>query len=80
VSLGALREVLDAGVMRIGTVTDGGFLRWDGTIDEWIRRVERDWKRLGRLPEMGELFWLEGTSDDGEVPDAAPGAGMPGEP
>lgn len=64
VSLDALQEVLDTGVMRIGTVTDGGFLRWDGTVDEWVRRVKEDWKRLDRLPEMGELFWLERTSDD----------------
>lgn len=60
-----VRDVLEDGLMRIGTVTDGGFLEWDETPAEAAARVEREWAALGRSPEMGELFWLMNTPQGG---------------
>jgi len=73
VSTEVLGDVLRAGEMRIGTVTEEGFQPWEGTVEEWLQRVERQWDALGRLPEMGELFWLARIVDGTASADVRPG-------
>jgi hypothetical protein len=40
--VGAVVELVDAGLVEIGTVTGEGFTIWDGQPHEWIARLGRD--------------------------------------
>ncbi|MFN7148152.1 MAG: hypothetical protein ACK4V6_01595 [Microthrixaceae bacterium] len=63
VSLGLIERALRDELMRIGDVTDGGFLPWEASPDQALRRVEASWRGLGRLPDLGEVCWLENTEE-----------------
>jgi hypothetical protein len=57
-TLAVLTEVLEEDLFEIGFVTEQGFKPWGtGTVDA-IRRVQSEWKALGRDPGLGDLFWL----------------------
>ncbi len=53
--------VVDQGLMKIGDVTGGGFFEWDLSPDEAVEKVEREWRALGRLPDLGDVCWLANT-------------------
>ena len=57
-----INEVVTAGLMQIGDVTDGGFFEWDLPTGEVVERVAREWRALGRLPDVGEICWLANTT------------------
>ncbi|NNF56466.1 MAG: hypothetical protein HKN03_18725 [Acidimicrobiales bacterium] len=63
ISLEIVRAALERGLMNIGDVTDGGFLGWDLTPDEALKRAGRDWELLGHSPDVGDLFWLQNTQE-----------------
>jgi hypothetical protein len=60
-SLDIINTVLQAGLMRAGDVTDGGFFAWDISPSDASGRIERAWEQLGRLPNLGEVCWLANT-------------------
>ena len=36
------------------------YKRWEGTADEQIARIDREWRELGRAPAFGEIAWFIG--------------------
>jgi hypothetical protein len=61
VAFAAMSDVLRSGLMQVGDVTDGGFFEWDVSPDDALERVIREWRGLGRSPELGEVCWLANT-------------------
>lgn len=62
VALDLIRTVLLGGLMEAGEVTDGGFIGWDVPVQVAASRIEHEWARLGRLPNLGEVCWLANTA------------------
>src|SRR5687768_4026826 len=58
VAIAIMKEVLTSGLMQIGDVTDGGFFEWDISREEAVERVSREWRALGRSPDLGDVCWL----------------------
>ncbi|WP_254563963.1 hypothetical protein [Oscillatoria sp. HE19RPO] len=59
----AIREVLETGLMQIGMFesVEGNNLEyqiWDFSIDSIINRIEKEWNELGRTPNIGDIAWL----------------------
>ena len=67
-SLHLIREVVQQNLMEIGDVTesDRGFRKWGLSKEEAMQRVEREWKALGRNPNLGEICWLCNTEKGNE--------------
>jgi hypothetical protein len=42
----------------IGDLKQGKFLPWSCTSSEAIARVDTEWRKLGRDPDIGEIAWL----------------------
>lgn len=62
-TISALRKLLDPGLIRAGFPTqDGqGFQAWECGPKEAISRIEFEWRRLGRMPIIGEVAWFVAT-------------------
>ena len=71
-SIAAVRELLLRGLMEIGgfvrlaspqgmNKSGWEWVKWNMTPLEAAERVEREWRALGRRPDLGELFWLKNT-------------------
>ena len=72
----AVSSHLRAGLVEIGDLDelpDGalGFVAWGVDPETAITRVEREWDELGRLPDLGQLFWLCNTAAGDAVARAA---------
>jgi len=62
-SIGIISNVLQEGLMVIGDVTGDGFKEWNMTSTEALDRIAREWKALGRSPNLGEICWLSNTRE-----------------
>lgn len=62
-SLEIIRKVIKDGLMEVGDVTAQGFHAWDLSADDALERIEREWKALGRNPNLGEICWLSNTEE-----------------
>jgi len=60
-SIALIRRVLENELMEIGEVGDGGFFEWGLPIDEAVERADRAWRDLDRVPNLGDVCWLENT-------------------
>jgi len=62
-SLRLIRELLQQGMMEIGDLSEEAphFRKWNLPMEEALERVEREWKALGRLPDLGDICWLQNT-------------------
>jgi len=69
----AVRLLLQRGLMEIGDIVsvrcpqarEGHILdvaSWGLSPPEAAARVDREWRALGRRPNLGELFWLRNTA------------------
>jgi hypothetical protein len=58
--LDILYGLLKEGQIQAGFPThDGrGFEPWPSSPEETISRIEREWRQLGREPDIGEIVWL----------------------
>lgn len=58
-------ELMNAGYAIVGDVAkNGGRLcvrPWGLNTEETVKRIEDDWRGLGRPPNIGEVCWLELT-------------------
>jgi len=54
-SLQAIRETLDNGLVEVGDVTEVGFRPWGVTSDEACHRIEREWRRFPDGPRLGDM-------------------------
>lgn len=61
----AIGELVGSGYAIVGDVVkDEGLLcvqSWGLGVAETIKRVEDEWRALGRMPNLGEVCWLELT-------------------
>jgi hypothetical protein len=71
-TLRMVRELLETGNVVAGDYAPPGsglpawmIVSWDGTIDDILARVGREWDRLGREPNIGEIVTLQAKSEDG---------------
>lgn len=60
--LGALRELVNAGLISLGTVTASGFEKSEETDSVLFGRLEREWRALGRPSVPGEVCWVSLTA------------------
>ena len=60
-TLRVVRELLSVRVMRAGQLDDLGtrFAESPLDVDGVIAEIESQWNRLGRDPNLGELFWFD---------------------
>jgi len=62
---GVIGELVDSGYAIVGDVVrDEGLLcvqSWGLSVAGTIKRVEDEWRALGRMPNLGEVCWLELT-------------------
>ena len=76
-SLQVIREVLAQRLMEIGDAVGVGshptyvyaqveFQTWGLSCEAAMARVEREWKALGRNPNLGEICWLRSTKQGKE--------------
>ncbi|MFM6929013.1 MAG: hypothetical protein ACKOX6_11150 [Bdellovibrio sp.] len=54
--LNVISSLLSEGAMKAGFETSGGgFKAWKGSTSEVVKRIESDWVKLGRDPNLGEI-------------------------
>jgi hypothetical protein len=63
--LRALADLIDAGLVDVGIVTqDGSFEPWAGTSQEVIGRLTRDWPSDGQASDIwGFCAWTQNTTE-----------------
>ena len=60
-TLRALRPLLSKGLLWAVDLLPGGAYRpWAGTVDEQLARIDSEWARLGRAPDIGDIVWFIG--------------------
>lgn len=60
--IGRLRYLLRRGLVMAGDPQMGGpFKPWEGTPEEIIDRIEREWRDLGKDPMLGDITWFDST-------------------
>lgn len=66
-TLEILHDLLKAGLIQAGFPTpDGrGFDPWILSADETIKRINREWKELGREPSIADIVWFT-TTENGD--------------
>jgi hypothetical protein len=63
VALEVIGELLHRNLMKAGDVTPKGFSEWGMTAGDAMDRIARDWNKLGRSPDLGEVCWLSNTAE-----------------
>ncbi|CAN5220706.1 hypothetical protein BH11ACT5_BH11ACT5_17440 [soil metagenome] len=60
-----------AELFRRGLIVPGGlgpeFLQWRGNADQWLERIERDWRSLGRPASISDVAWFANTSEGNHI-------------
>jgi hypothetical protein len=65
-SLVVIRQILNSGWMTVGDLFESGFVPWTLTIPEALDRIEREWRALGREPNLWEICWFANTPSGNE--------------
>lgn len=58
-SLALVHEILSRPGVHFGQFVSGRFERWTLAPDEVVERIDQDWRRLGRPPDIGEIGWFD---------------------
>ena len=54
-----VREMCEANEVRVGELASPqDFRPWTASPEEAARRIDNEWRRLGRTPNIGEVAWL----------------------
>lgn len=63
--LDTILQMLAEGDIVVGYPSGGGrlFAPWTSEPAESIREIEREWLKLARDPDIGEIVWLAGVAD-----------------
>jgi hypothetical protein len=57
-----LTRLYSAGYIEAGNLTEeGAFLPWALAPSQALNKIQGEWDRLGRLPDIGEIAWLNLT-------------------
>ncbi|PTL82180.1 hypothetical protein [Vitiosangium sp. GDMCC 1.1324] len=60
-TLRALQPLLSQGLLRAVNLLPGGaYHPWEGSVDEQLARIDSEWARLGRAPDLGDIVWFIG--------------------
>lgn len=60
-TLRALRPLLSQGMLRaVNLIPGGAYQPWEGSVDEQLARINLEWVRLGRSPDIGDIVWFIG--------------------
>jgi len=62
VTMAVLRFMFDQQLIRPGGIMNG-FEVWAGTPDEWLARIESEWRRFGSALSISDVCWLELTDE-----------------
>jgi len=57
-TLGVVKKILESGNVFAGKFYDETFRGIDAPIDVVLSKIVRDWKELGRDPDIGEIIWF----------------------
>ena len=58
-ALEALAPLLQSGKLLAVDLLPGGRVAiWPGTPDGWLERLDREWRQLGRDPNIGDIAWF----------------------
>jgi len=60
-TLEALAPLLKSGeLVAVDLLSGGDLATWPGTPDEWLTRIDQEWRALGRDPDIGDIAWFYG--------------------
>jgi hypothetical protein len=62
VTMAVLRFMFDQQLIRPGGIMNG-FEVWAGTPDEWLARIESEWRRFGSALSISDVCWLDLTDE-----------------
>jgi hypothetical protein len=65
--LAAIRELVAAGLVEVGEVSDGGFFEWDGSLQESIERIARSLRLAQDENDYAFAVWLCNTTQGDEI-------------
>jgi len=55
----ALKPLLEAQQLQVVQLfEDGSYEPWSGSADTQLRRIETEWRGLGRMPQIGDVAWF----------------------
>ena len=61
-TLRALKPLLSSESVRAVSLLPGGAYQvWEGSVNEQLARIDREWATLGRPPDIGEIAWFIGA-------------------
>ncbi len=62
-SMPMVRELVVGGYMRPGRLTEDrpGFSEWEEDAEAAVERIEREWRELGRDPNIPDVCWFSNT-------------------
>lgn len=64
ISVEALAPLLRSGqLVAVDLLPAGEIAKWRGTPDEWLERIDSEWRALGRDPTISEIAWFYGPAD-----------------
>jgi hypothetical protein len=68
-TLPMLRRLVIGEYMRPGALTEDapGFVPWDESGEEALTRIDREWRALGRDPNIPDICWFENTQHGDQV-------------
>src|SRR5262245_43882319 len=63
-----IRPLLREGLIVPGLPTEGGrFSAWDCDADSAVNRIDAEWSKLGRDPNIWEVCWFKNTDKGNEL-------------
>lgn len=66
-----ITKLLREGLIKAGAPKDtGGFVAWQLSPEETVKRIHDEWNALGREPDLGDIVWFT-TTEAGDAQVAA---------
>jgi hypothetical protein len=66
-TLALLRGLLVEGKIVAGTFHGERFQKWEMPVNSIIARIDLEWRKLGRDPNIGEIVWFTASDESAEV-------------
>jgi hypothetical protein len=60
-AVSSVRKLHEAGTICVGELAKSGFVPWSLPPAASAERIELEWTKLGRDPNIGEICWLDNT-------------------
>jgi hypothetical protein len=60
-TLEALQPLLTTGLLKaVDLLPEGKYSEWQGSIEQQLKRIEKEWVALNRPPKLGDIVWFIG--------------------